>query len=289
MGRLGADRRQDAAVLEETHVTACLDGDHVLAFAIDQQGIVQSSWQQDGSNDGKWYGWAAVQPTSSPTFVPDAYVAAVRWDGALLFAPTITLFSIDHNGTLYWNESSTITLPQRPDESLQYQGAIPRLAAGVTAAEIVLTDQLSDADRAARPVWAKGFYDANPYASKATLIYLEELLYFVPVHMALQLQSSGVYIEALDWLSQTYDYRRPAGAQLAGLPPESPGTTSGYQRNLQTWLLDPLNPHSIAETRHGAYTRFTLLAIINWGTGGRQGARRIAICLPAPSRRRDGS
>ena len=133
----------------------------------------------------------------------------------------------------------------------------------MTAAQIILTDQLSDADRTTRPAWAKSFYDANPNASKATLIYLEELLYFVPVHMALQLQSSGVYIEALDWLSQTYDYRLPAGAQLAGLPPEPPGTTSGYQRNLQTWLLDPLNPHSIAETRQGAYTRFTLLAIIN--------------------------
>jgi hypothetical protein len=204
-----------------------------------------------------------VQPTSSPGFVPDGFVAAARWDGAVSFAPTVTLFSIAGDGTLYWNESSTVSLPQRPDESLQYQGIIPRLAAGVTAAEIVLTDRLSDADRALRPVWAKSFYDANPYANKATLIYLEELLYFVPVHMALQLQSSGVYIEALDWLSQTYDYRLSAGAQLAGLPPEPPGTTSGYQRNLQTWLLDPLNPHSIAETRHGAYTRFTLLAIIN--------------------------
>jgi hypothetical protein len=248
---------------ESTHVTACLDGDHVLAFAIDQQGIIQSSWQQDGSNDGKWNGWAAVQPTSSPGFAPDGDVAAARWDGDWLFGPTVTLFSIAHDGTLYWNESSTIGLPQSADESAHYQGAIPRLPAGVTAAEIALTDQLSDADRAARPAWAKSFYDANLYASKSTLIYLEELLYFVPVHLALQLQSSGVYIEALDWLSQTYDYRLPSGAQFAGLPPEAPGTTSGYQRNLQTWLLDPLNPHNIAETRHGAYTRFTLLAIIN--------------------------
>src|SRR5262249_27885011 len=218
---------------------------------------------QDGSNNGKWYGWAAVQPTSSPRFVPDAYVAAVRWDGDWLFAPTITLFSIADNGTLYWNESSAISLPQRVDERLKYQGIIPRLPAGVTTAQIVLTDKLSDADRTARPAWAKSFYDANLNASKATLIYLEELLYFVPVHLALQLQSSGVYIEALDWLSEAYNYRLPSGAQLTGLPPEPPDTTSGYQRNLQTWLLDPLNPHSIAETRHGAYTRFTLLAIIN--------------------------
>ena len=250
-----------------THVTACLDADHTLAFAIDQNGIVQSSWQQDGSNDGNWYGWAAVQPTSSPKFVSDAYVAAVIWPES---NGQLALFSVEENGILYWIESSKTSLPQRVDESYKYKGILPSLPPGVSAAQIVITDQLSDADRAARPVgarsdseWAKSFYDANAYATKATLIYLEELLYFVPVHLALQLQTSGVYIEALDWLSEVYDYRLPSGAQLTGLPAEALGTTSGYQRNLQTWLLDPLNPHNIAETRHGAYTRFTLLAIIN--------------------------
>jgi hypothetical protein len=245
-----------------TYVSTCADSDHILAFAVDQNGNLQSSWQQDGHNNGKYFAWASVLPDSSPKFVPDSYVAAVRWEGDWLFQPTLTLFSVAADGTLYWAESS-VSLPDWSGNVTSYQSSIPILPVGVSLSEIVITDQLSDTDHALRPAWVKSFYDANPFANKSTLAYLEELFYFVPVHLALQLQQSGVYIEALDWLRLVYNYTSPAPPHLVGLPPESQSTTADFQRNIQTWLQDPLNPHSIAETRHGAYTRFTLLAIIN--------------------------
>jgi hypothetical protein len=41
------------------------------------------------------------------------------------------------------------------------------------------------------------------------LAYVEEAYYFVPVHLALQLQQRRHFIAALDWLRNVYDYSRP--------------------------------------------------------------------------------
>ncbi len=243
------------------YVSACNESDHVLAFAIDQAGTIQSSWQRDGSNGGKWYSWAPVQANSAPAFVSDGYVAAVKSED-WLFGNKVTLFSVAADGTLYWIESSS-ELPGRDANASSYWASIPDLPYGASVSDIVVTDKISDAGRVARPALVKSFYDANQFVSKSTLAYLEELFYFVPVHLALQLQRSGVYIEALDWLRLIYDYTSPLSPHLVGLPPESQSTTADFQCIVNTWLLDPLNPHTIAETRHGAYTRFTLLAIIN--------------------------
>jgi hypothetical protein len=92
--------------------------------------------------------------------------------------------------------------------------------------------------------------------------YIEEAHYFVPLHLAMQLQRQGHYVPALDWFRAVYDYSVPVGQRKIyyGLTREETlGAT--YQRP-DAWLLDPLNPHGIASTRMNTYTRFTLIALI---------------------------
>src|SRR5215510_6002156 len=97
---------------------------------------------------------------------------------------------------------------------------------------------------------------------RSNLNYFDEAYYFVPIHLALQLQAAGQYSAALDWFRSVYDYSVTIeqrkiwyGLQHEGSPP----TTYGRAAD---WLLDPLNPHSIAKTRVDTYTRFTILALI---------------------------
>ena len=99
-------------------------------------------------------------------------------------------------------------------------------------------------------------------------VYVEEAFYFAPVLVALQLQSAAEYIAALDWFRLVYDYTLPVQLRrLVGLAPQI--TNDGFQRDDPAvqgdeydWLLDPLNPHSIARTRRNTYLRYTELAII---------------------------
>jgi hypothetical protein len=96
----------------------------------------------------------------------------------------------------------------------------------------------------------------------SNLVYLEEAYYFVPVQIALQLQQRGQYTAALDWFRSVYDWSAPAGTRKIyyGLLREEslPATLT----RAPDWLLDPLNPHAIAETRANTYTRFTLISLI---------------------------
>lgn len=99
-------------------------------------------------------------------------------------------------------------------------------------------------------------------APKGLKIYAEELLYFFPMHIGLQLQKRGHYAEALDWFSMVYHFSAPPSERKVyhGLVEEE-NFKDGLSRK-NNWLLDPLNPHSIAETRANTYTRFTILRII---------------------------
>ncbi len=94
------------------------------------------------------------------------------------------------------------------------------------------------------------------------LEYIKEMYYFVPVAIAIRLQWASQFEAALNWFRTVYDYAKPRdkGKIYYGLEYEDyiPGT---YER-LEDWLLDPLNPHTIASTRKNTYTRFTLLYII---------------------------
>jgi hypothetical protein len=106
-------------------------------------------------------------------------------------------------------------------------------------------------------------FAANQPGPRSNLTYLEEAYYFVPVHLALQLTASGQYTGALDWLRTVYDYEQPINSRkiYVGLSNEEAPTPKGYVRP-ENWLLDPLNPHAIAEGRQNTYTRFTLQTIV---------------------------
>ena len=102
-------------------------------------------------------------------------------------------------------------------------------------------------------------------AVESHLTYVAEACYFVPVHLALQLQTRGQFTSALDWLRTVYDYRLPAerrkiyhGLKLEETQATSPATLV----RPADWFLDPLNPHAIAATRAGAHSRGTLLSLI---------------------------
>ena len=98
------------------------------------------------------------------------------------------------------------------------------------------------------------------------LIYVAEASYFVPMHLALQLQARGLFTSALDWLRTVYDYRLPVSLRKIyhGLKLEEaqPGPAPTLVRAAD-WLLDPLDPHAIAAARIGTYSRGTLLSLVS--------------------------
>jgi hypothetical protein len=108
----------------------------------------------------------------------------------------------------------------------------------------------------------------NADATSSVLAYLREAYYFVPLHLALALQTAGQYLASLDCFRTIYDYEAQLGAptnprniyyglELDAKLPDMPL----YQQS-EGWLLDPLNPHLIAATRHYAYTRFTIMSLV---------------------------
>jgi receptor-binding and translocation channel-forming TcA subunit of Tc toxin/ABC toxin-like protein len=119
------------------------------------------------------------------------------------------------------------------------------------------TDSTSLANR------IKNAFDNNKSAPSSLLTYFEEAWYFVPMHLALQLQLRGYYTETLDWFSTVYDYSAPAGQRKIyyGLILEGSLSTLYTRDEDWSWLRDPLDPHAIARKRQNTYTRFTLLAL----------------------------
>lgn len=101
--------------------------------------------------------------------------------------------------------------------------------------------------------------------AESNLAYVAEAFYFVPVHLAMQLQARGHFISALDWFRTVYDYRLRIGLRKIyhGLKLEE--TQAAVPATLVRpldWLLDPLNPHAIAAARAGSYSRGTLLTLV---------------------------
>lgn len=92
---------------------------------------------------------------------------------------------------------------------------------------------------------------------------LYEAYYFVPMLIALDQQQRGDFPTALDWYRSVYDYTNNLATNrkiFYGLVLEQ-SITNVFDRPAD-WLLDPLNPHLIAETRTNAYTKYTLMNII---------------------------
>lgn len=92
--------------------------------------------------------------------------------------------------------------------------------------------------------------------------WFQEIFYFVPMAIAIQLQRSGEYLAALDWYQAVYDYQQPParrkvypGLEMESVFADIPGITFGV------WLREELNPHFFARERKNAYTRFTIISI----------------------------
>ncbi|HVG39502.1 MAG TPA: hypothetical protein VM870_09445 [Pyrinomonadaceae bacterium] len=253
--------------------TLTRSANRVLIFAIDERGrmeingvdrrygVIQSSWQQDGFDDDKWHSWAPVNFPPTARFAPGGHVAPVMAVGPTAGTHTLRLFTVDPNGVLRWAESSE-ELPARTVQTPTFSWK-PDLPSGAAPFDFVITEKLTERQQLDRPGQVGAWYAQNSLVSKSITTCLEEMFYFVPLHLALQLQKSGAYLAALDWFRLVYDYNaQPAFRRLVGLPPESATATDGFTRDAQNWLLDPLNPHSIAATRRNTYPRYTLMAII---------------------------
>lgn len=92
--------------------------------------------------------------------------------------------------------------------------------------------------------------------------YLYEAYYFVPILIALDQQQRGQFESALSWYRSVYDYTNNINTKrkiFYGLVLEQ-SISNVYQRPAD-WLLDPLNPHLIAQTRANAYTKYTVMNI----------------------------
>ncbi len=127
---------------------------------------------------------------------------------------------------------------------------------------IEITSKLSEAQLRARQQLSRTTYLANDPGPRSNLDYIKEAWYFVPLYLALQLQARGQYMAALDWFRTIYDYSAPLGQRkiyYGLIKEERPDGTPDRPAN---WLLDPLNPHLIAETRPYTYTRYTLFSLI---------------------------
>jgi peptidoglycan hydrolase-like protein with peptidoglycan-binding domain len=125
-----------------------------------------------------------------------------------------------------------------------------------------ISERFSDTELQVRRYLIRQIFRDNPDSPTSFKAYLEEAYYFVPVHLAMQLQRQGNYTTALDWFRTVYDYRAPIDRRKISYVLEREEDLSLIYVRDDDWLLDPLNPHQIASTRQKTYTRFTLLALV---------------------------
>jgi hypothetical protein len=129
-------------------------------------------------------------------------------------------------------------------------------------ADELITDQLTDTQLAARrdtliPPLFGDITDPSKVPN-----HIQEIFYFVPMALALQLQKSGEFLVALDWIETVYTDHFETGKRkiYRGLFLEETIATQ-YVRNPDNWLRVGLNPHEIGAFRASAHTRFTLMTL----------------------------
>jgi Tc toxin complex TcA C-terminal TcB-binding domain len=127
----------------------------------------------------------------------------------------------------------------------------------------VITEQLTDSQLSARRQTIINLFGTGITNPSLAPSYLQEIFFFVPLALALQLQKSGHYLAALDWIETFYtDHFAPTNRKIYhGLVLEESLPTQ-YQRNPDNWLRVGLNPHEIVMVRANAYTRFTLMTLV---------------------------
>jgi hypothetical protein len=189
-----------------------------------------------------------------------------RWRGAdFLGIPTFA----DRSMGATWNNDYACSFPRTrevvaatPPEALSVSIADawkPSFAGSFTVTPEDVGPKLQD-----RRAEEASAFAANAALPSSLTDYFDEAWYFVPAHIALQLQRSGHYREALDWFRLVYDYSATLGQRkIAANLVREQAAGAGFRREANwQWLRDPLNPHRIARTRSNTYTRFTLLAIV---------------------------
>ncbi|HEU4434394.1 MAG TPA: neuraminidase-like domain-containing protein, partial [Pyrinomonadaceae bacterium] len=133
-----------------------------------------------------------------------------------------------------------------------------------------ITEQLSEAQLLQFATQSAQLWAGKTEAQRRVLT---EVLFDVPITLALQLQQAGDFETALAWYRTVYAIELPPGDVSLTDPREFrriyPGLTAektipnNYSQTSQ-WLLDSaVNPHQFATQRANAYTRFTLLSIVS--------------------------
>ncbi len=168
-------------------------------------------------------------------------------------APTITPQFVRDTAAQYLTDlrSQTNNAPTYP--------AVP---AEILNTSFVITEQLAETDLASRATLTQTLFQRINKAEPG-LRYITEVFFGVPVQIALMLEQAGQYSAALDWYRSVYAYNLPLNQRRIwyGLVDEQSIQTVYETTNL--WLIQSLNPHQIAQQRAGAYTRFTIMSIVN--------------------------
>lgn len=168
------------------------------------------------------------------------------------------------------NVGTTLTIPSAPTQTLYMGYQLALTPESVPFVPIDSADCITDFS--ARALQIKNIIITNtiqPFTTQATYIRtasvrecLYESYYFVPMLLAQELQQRGQFTEALAWYRSVYDYTENIAAKrkiFYGLEVES---NSNNFTKASNWLLDPLNPHGLAQMRANAYTKYTVRNII---------------------------
>ncbi|HYU32263.1 MAG TPA: neuraminidase-like domain-containing protein [Thermoanaerobaculia bacterium] len=125
---------------------------------------------------------------------------------------------------------------------------------------VPVTEELDEQQLRDRRIQLESAYKQVRGTEPYSQVYLDEAYFFVPLHLALQLQRSGVFDAALKWLRSVLDWRAEGRDRFIAyklvLDAQSP---AGFTRG-GGWL-DDLNPHSVAQQRQSTYTRFVLITL----------------------------
>jgi hypothetical protein len=130
-----------------------------------------------------------------------------------------------------------------------------------------LTDQHTDKTLGERRELCRKIFPQD--ANQTVPNYIQEIFYGVPLQLAWQLQQSGAYLAALDWLQTIYAYNLPDKPDTAvderkiyyGLERET--NVAPILSRSDHWLREGLNPHALAASRTGSnpHTRYTLMTL----------------------------
>jgi hypothetical protein len=199
-------------------------------------------------------------------FIWDARLIAGHTPGA---EPTIAYQElIDTKDNEKMRSSVRITPGQARDAAKEYLGQLraefaadSTFPAALKDSAFVITEQMTDSQLAARQTLSVQLMSSftNPYQAPA---YLHEVFYYVPLFCALQLQRSGEYLAALDWLQTVYAYHLPPSKRniYYGLTLEENITTQFVRP--ADWPREGLNPHDIVRDRANALTRYVVISLV---------------------------